>query len=160
MPESTPKPGTQAAGSYTDPALDKPRFEHCMIDKDCSIHEHTLGDTTFRLRAVTAGEDAQLSIDCRRADPKPTGPKGEFLSRDLYDTERMWLLTVAASLGAYEQISDEGAYPYKMSNFKGTPITMSEVEHLAPGVVLILHQQYQAAFPIDRFGALELGTGG
>lgn len=128
-------------------AREMPKFAHCLINKDAPILKVIIGETEFRMRSITAGENA----DIMSASRLPFRMEDGTIKADFYEA-RVVYLTVAAALGANKKIGREG---WSLSG----EVTPEACSNLADDIVTPLYVEHQKFFRADRFGAVKSGSG-
>lgn len=158
-------------------AKPEPTFTSCFVDQDLTRRTITIGDTTFKQRGVTAGEHEQISAESisKRINVIPEADLLEayasavdktvdaltdderraatsYRLSDRTDINKLMILTVAASLGAYHQFGDEGWSAHR-------PVTIENVRMLRKEIIEKLFEGHQDSFRGEPGDAAEPGEG-
>ena len=147
----------------------EPPFDNCWIDESTTTVSVTIGPTTFTMRETTAGEEARMvreSSVIQAAQSEPTDQQYALYARHLgaepenltdeqradvkrlvnqdmhgVDGHRLMILRVAAAVGAYKRIAQEGWSDPR-------PVTIAAVEAMREGVKEILYLKYRDSFRV------------
>lgn len=124
-------------------------FDNCWVDKDMPLVTLKIGGTEFRMRAITAGEHQEIRA---RAQLSSQGAKSiEDAAVRQHDGYTVIIGDVAAALGAYKKIGNEGWSDPR-------PVTEENVRELHDQVLFILSNEANKFFRGEFGRPAELGA--
>lgn len=140
-----------------------PQIDHCFVDEPAEMFEVTIGGIEYRLRSISAEEDARINNECRskmQIDNIPDNKaeavdfiRSEMLaSASTIDVYKMRVLTVAAALGVWNTHGNEGWSADR-------ELTIENVGMLKADVLDFLHEGHQEFFRSDGGGDSQSQSG-